>query len=64
MNPVGIRKAELAQFRADIYARWKRGLDTCAIAREMNVSEVQVERSLHRILETKFAVNSLLCGND
>ena len=59
-----IRKAKLAQFRADIYARWKRGLDTCEIAREMNVSEVLVEFELRRIREVRFAVNSLLCGND
>jgi hypothetical protein len=58
-----IRKAELAQFRADIHSRWKRGLDTCAISREMNVPEFLVERELHRIREVRFAVNTL-CGND
>jgi IS30 family transposase len=58
-----IRKEELPQFRADIYSRWKRGMDTCAIARELNVSELFVARELRRIMDVRFAVNSL-CGND
>lgn len=55
-----IRKEELSQFRADIYTRWKRGLDTYAIAKEMHVPEALVERELHRIMDARFAVNTVL----
>lgn len=55
-----IRKEELSTFRAAVYERWKRRLDTCDIARELNVSEALVERELHRIMDARFAVNTVL----
>ena len=61
-----IRKEELSQFRADIYVRWKRGLDTRAIALDLGVDEAPVERELNRIMDARhaypnsFAVNTVL----
>jgi DNA-binding NarL/FixJ family response regulator len=58
-----IRNENLSQFRVDVHMRWRRGLDTRAIALDLHVDEHQVERELHRIMDARFAANAP-CGNE
>lgn len=55
-----VRKEDFSQLRADVHIRWKRGLDTAAIARELHIRECDVERALHQILDARYAVNTVL----
>jgi hypothetical protein len=51
---------EISQLQANVWFRWKLGTNTADIARELNVRECEVERALHRNLDARFAVNTVL----
>ena len=55
-----IQRGDWDQLRADVNARWKKGMNTAEIAKELNVREADVERARHQIADARYSVNTVL----